>query len=199
ADLVETARRCSRAGLNLCVHAIGDGAVRRALDAFEPLAGSGPMWRPRIEHAQCVHPDDLPRFRRAGVIASMQPIHAVTDRRTADREWGGRTAHAYAWAALRRAGAVLAFGSDAPVEPADPLLGLEAATTWRRRAAWHPELALSRAPAIRAYTWGSAYSAGLEASTGRLLPGRLCDLAVVDGGRVVATVVGGRLVDRVRE
>jgi len=193
ADLVELARRCAAAGLNLCLHAIGDGAVRRALDALEPLAGAWPGWRPRIEHAQCVDPADLPRFRRAGAIASMQPIHAVTDREVADREWGERTRHAYAWRSLLDAGAVLAFGSDAPVESADPLLGADAATGWRLRAGWHPELAVTRAQALRAYTSGAAYACGMEDRLGRLRPGLLCDLTVVEGGRVAATVVGGRL------
>lgn len=192
-ELVDLARRCAAAGLNLCLHAIGDGAVRRALDALEPLAGAWRGWRPRIEHAQCVDPADAPRFRPAGVIASMQPIHAVTDRELADSEWSGRTRAAYAWRTLQQAGAALAFGSDAPVEPADPLLGLDAATAWRRRAGWHPELALTRAQALRAYTWGAAYAAGMEDRLGRLGTGLLCDLTVVDEGRVVATVVGGEV------
>jgi len=191
-ELADLVRRCAAAGLNVCLHAIGDGAVRRALDALEPLTGSWVRWRPRIEHAQCVDPADLPRFQRVGAIASMQPLHAVSDRELADREWGARTASAYAWRRLAAAGAVLAFGSDAPVEDADPLLGLTAATTWRRRANWHPELALSRPAALRAYTSGAAYAAGMERAVGRLRPGYLCDLSVIDSGRVVATVVGGR-------
>jgi predicted amidohydrolase YtcJ len=192
-ELVELARRCVASDLSLCLHAIGDAAVRRALDALEPLAGASPRWRPRIEHAQCVDPADVPRFRRAGVIASMQPIHAMADRELADREWPERARHAYAWRRLQDAGAVLAFGSDAPVEPADPLLGLDAATSWRRRAGWHPELALTPAQALRAYTSGAAYAAGMEDRLGRLRPGLLCDLTVVDEGRVVATVVGGEV------
>jgi predicted amidohydrolase YtcJ len=192
-ELVELARRCVASDLSLCLHAIGDAAVRRALDALEPLAGASPRWRPRIEHAQCVDPADVPRFRRAGVIASMQPIHAMADRELADREWPERARHAYAWRRLHDAGAVLAFGSDAPVEPADPLLGLDAATSWRRRAGWHPELALTPAQALRAYTSGAAYAAGMEDRLGRLRPGLLCDLTVVDEGRVVATVVGGEV------
>jgi predicted amidohydrolase YtcJ len=196
--LVELAGRCSAAGLNLCLHAIGDGAVRRALDALEPLAGVWPGWRPRIEHAQCVDPADAPRFARAGVIASMQPIHAVSDRELAGRLWPERIAHAYAWRALQDAGAVLAFGSDAPVESADPLLGLDAATSWRRRTGWHPELALTDAQALRAFTWGVAYAAGMEDRIGRLRPGLLCDLTVVSDGRVLATVVGGELTWRAR-
>jgi predicted amidohydrolase YtcJ len=192
-QLVELSRRCAAADLSLCLHAIGDGAVRRALDALEPLAGVSRRWRPRIEHAQCVDPADVPRFRRAGVIASMQPVHAVADRVLADREWPDRVRCAYAWRPLQDAGAVLAFGSDAPVEPADPLLGLDAATSWRRRAGWHPELALTPAQALRAYTVGAAYAVGMEDRLGRLRAGFLCDLTVVEEGRVVATVVGGEI------
>jgi len=190
-ELRDLVARCAAAELNVCLHAIGDRAVRRALDALELHTGAWRYWRPRIEHAQCVDPADQPRFRRAGVIASMQPIHAVSDRELADREWQGRTAHAYAWKPLLAAGAVLAFGSDAPVEDASPLLGIDAATGWRKRAGWHPELALSGPEAVRAYTVGAAYAAGTERSLGRLAPGYLCDLTVVDGDRVTATVVGG--------
>jgi len=108
-------------------------------------------------------------------------------------EWGDRTGQGYDWRLLVAAGAVLAFGSDAPVEPADPLHGLGAATGWRRRAGWHPELAVTRAQAVRACTWGAAYAAGMEDRLGRLAPGLLCDLTVVNEGRVAATVVGGEV------
>jgi hypothetical protein len=189
-DMVE---RCARAELNVCLHAIGDGAVRRAVDALTPHRNAWVMWRPRIEHAQCVHPKDMPRMAKAGVIASMQPIHAVADRELADAMWPAVTASAYAWRALEKAGVRLAFGSDAPVETADPLAGIEAATTWRRAAKWHPELALTQASALRAYTSGAAYAAGMENELGALRPGRLCDMTVVDGARVVATVAGGRV------
>jgi hypothetical protein len=131
------------------------------------------------------------RFARIDVIASMQPIHAVEDRELADRHWPRVTAHSYAWGALQRAGARLAFGSDAPVETADPLAGIEAATVWRRKARWHPELAVSRAVALRAYTSGAAYAVGMEKDLGTLRPGKLCDITVVDEGHVVATIVGG--------
>jgi predicted amidohydrolase YtcJ len=195
-DLVDLARRCAAAELNICLHAIGDGAVRRALDALEPLAGAWARWRPRVEHAQSVDPADMPRFRTGGVIASMQPIHAVSDRKLADQIWGDRCAHSYAWAALAAAGARLAFGSDAPVEDASPLLGMDAATAWRRRARWYPELAVSGAVALRAYTAGPAYAVGMERDLGRLAPGYFCDATVVANGRVEATIVGGRLVFR---
>jgi hypothetical protein len=193
ADLADMARRCARAELNVCLHAIGDGAVRRALDALLPHKGAWRNWRPRIEHAQCVSPRDMPRFARYGVIASMQPIHAVADRELADAMWPGVTGNAYAWRALEKAGVRLAFGSDAPVEKADPLAGIEAATTWRKTARWHPELAITRASALRAYTAGAAYAAGMEGEVGVLRPGKWCDMTVVENGRVVATVAGGRV------
>jgi predicted amidohydrolase YtcJ len=193
ADLVAMIDRCARAELNVCLHAIGDGAVRRALDGLGPRHGAWRYWRPRIEHAQCVSPKDMPRFARVGVIASMQPIHAVADRELADRHWPGVVSHSYAWGALERAGARLAFGSDAPVETADPLLGIDAATAWRRRASWHPELAVSRAKALRAYTAGAAYAVGMERQLGSLRVGKLCDITVVDDGRVAATIVGGEV------
>jgi len=192
-DLVEMVERCARAELNVCLHAIGDGAVRRALDALAPHRDAGSSWRPRIEHAQCVNPKDMKRFGRIGVIASMQPIHAVADRELVEQYWPKVSADSYAWGALERAGARLAFGSDAPVESADPIAGIEAATGWRRKADWHREVALSRAAALRAYTSGAAYAVGMEKDAGTLRPGKLCDITVVDEGRVVATVVGGRV------
>ncbi len=198
ADLVDMIERCAHAELNVCLHAIGDGAVRRALDALTPHRDAWRMWRPRIEHAQCVNPKDMTRMARLGVIASMQPIHAVADRDLADAEWPEVTKQAYAWRALERAGVRLAFGSDAPVEDADPLAGIEAATTWRRQARWHPELALTQTSALRAYTSNAAYAAGVEADLGALRPGKLCDMTVVDGGRVVATIAGGRVMWRRR-
>ena len=192
-ELVDMIERCARAELNVCLHAIGDGAVRRALDALAPKKGAWAMWRPRIEHAQCVHPKDQARMGKLGVIASMQPIHAVADRELADENWSTVARNAYAWRALERAGVRLAFGSDAPVETADPLAGIEAATSWRRAARWHPDLALTRASALRAYTSGAAFAAGMEGEVGSLRPGRLCDLTVVEEGRVVATIAGGRV------
>ena len=192
-ELVDMIDRCARAELNVCLHAIGDGAVRRALDALARRKDAWRYWRPRIEHAQCVHPKDVPRFAQIGVIASMQPIHAVADRELVDRYWRGVATQAYAWGALARAGAVLAFGSDAPVESADPLLGIDAATTWRPRIKWHPDLAISHAKARRAYAYGAAFAVGMEQQVGSLRLGKLCDVTVVDDAGVVATIVGGKV------
>jgi predicted amidohydrolase YtcJ len=192
-ELVDIVARCARADLNVCLHAIGDGAVRRALDALAPHKAAWSKWRPRMEHAQCVNPKDMPRMAKLGVIASMQPIHAVADRELADQLWPAVTEHAYAWRALERAGVGLAFGSDAPVEVADPMAGIDAATEWRKRATWHPELAITKASALRAYTLGAAYAVGMETDLGSLRPGKLCDMTVVDHGRVVATIVGSQV------
>jgi predicted amidohydrolase YtcJ len=192
-ELVDMIDRCARAELNVCLHAIGDGAVRRALDALALKRDTWRYWRPRIEHAQCVHPKDVPRFAKIGVIASMQPIHAVADRELADKFWPKAAANSYAWGALARAGARLAFGSDAPVETADPLLGIDAATAWRKRAGWYPEQAISRSRALRAYTANAAYAVGMERHLGSLRLGRLCDITVVDDAGVVATIVGGHV------
>jgi predicted amidohydrolase YtcJ len=190
-ELVDMVTRCAKAELNVCLHAIGDGAVRRALDALAPHKSAWSKWRPRIEHAQCVNPKDIPRMAKLSVIASMQPIHAIADRELADEMWPSVTQHAYAWRVLERAGVRLAFGSDAPVEVADPLAGLDAATAWRKRAAWHSDLSVTKASALRAYTLNAAYAVGMENDLGVLRPGKLCDMTVVDDGRVVATVVGG--------
>jgi len=190
-ELTEIVARCARAELNVCLHAIGDRAVRRALDALTPHKAAWRKWRPRIEHAQCVNPKDMLRMAKLGVVASMQPIHAVADRELADRLWSHVAQHAYAWRELERAGVRLAFGSDAPVETADPIAGLDAATAWRKRAGWHPDLAVTKASALRAYTANAAYAVGLENDLGALRPGKLCDITVVDDGKVVATIVGG--------
>jgi len=195
-DLTALVDGCRAANLNVCLHAIGDAAVRRALDALAPHAHSGTGWRPRIEHVQCVDPADVHRFHALGVIASMQPLHAVSDRGLADQYWGDRAAHAYAWQPLLAAGARLAFGSDAPVDDPAPLLGIDAATNWRCRTGWYSELAISRGAALAAYTAGVAFAGGTERDAGRLRPGFWCDLTVVERDRVIATVVAGRVVSR---
>ena len=176
--------RAAAGGLAVAVHAIGDRAVRVALDAIAPTRITSPALRQRLEHIQLVREEDLGRFGALGIIASMQPIHCPSDRDLADRYWGPkRTPRAYPWRTLLDRGAVLAFGSDAPVEPIDPLLGIHAAVTRRRpgdRDAWFPAQRLTLDEAIHAYTAGAAYATGREREWGTLEVGMRCDATVVD-------------------
>jgi predicted amidohydrolase YtcJ len=159
AELARSVTRAAAGGLAVAIHAIGDRAVRSALDAIEAAAAAGPrpMLPSRIEHAQLVDPADLPRFARLGVWASMQPAHCVSDIELAERGWGARVARSYPWRALLDAGATLAFGSDAPVEPPRPIAGIHAAVT-RQRAdgtppgGFTPGQRIGLDEALRAYT-----------------------------------------------
>ena len=174
----------------VAVHAIGDLANREALDAFEATAAVWRGLRPRIEHAQCVHPDDQARFASLGVTASVQYSHGVSDRDLAARLWAERLEWAYPYRALLDAGARLAGGSDAPVEPLDPLAGLRAAV------ALDVPLVCGAVVVLRGA--GVACS-GQESSLGRLAVGYEADLVVLDrdpfvdlaGCSVVATMVRG--------
>lgn len=190
-ELREIARRAVAGGVALAIHAIGDRANRLVLDVLAEVvalasASSEMPLRHRIEHVQLIDPADQPRLAELGVVASMQPIHAPHDHAMADRYWGERAAHAYAWRSLLNAGAVLAFGADAPIEIFDPFVGLYAAVTRRAAegapgpAGWRAEQCLSLEEALHAYTEGAAYAAGLETRLGRLAPGYLADLLVLD-------------------
>ena len=212
--LCQVVEKAARAGIAVHIHAIGDQANRNVLDAIAATrrAGIGLHLRHRIEHAQVLDPSDLPRFAELQVIASMQPIHCTQDIVSADQNWGARSRLAYAWSSLLSSGALLAFGSDAPVETPDVLQGLYAAVT-RRRAdgypgpeGWYPEECLSLHEAVYAYTMGAAYSGGEEEIKGSLAPGKLADLAVLSEDifsaepaalletHAVATMVGGEFV-----
>ncbi|MDQ2911855.1 MAG: amidohydrolase [Chloroflexota bacterium] len=176
--------RAAAGGLAVAIHAIGDRAVHVALDAVAPTRVTSPGLRQRLEHIQLVREEDLGRFGALGVIASMQPIHCTSDRDLADRYWGpNRTPRAYPWRTLLERGAVLAFGSDAPVEPIDPLLGIHAAVTRRRPTdgePWFPAQRLSLDEALHAYSAGAAYSTGREREWGTLEVGMRFDATVVD-------------------
>jgi len=202
------AERAARGGIATAIHAIGDRANRAALRALAavPRVAAAPH---RVEHAQVLHPDDLPLFAAHGIVASMQPIHLVDDRDTATRYWGARCATAYAWRPLLESGATLAFGSDAPIETCDPLAGLYAAVARHGRgdgrAPWHPELALSIEDAVRAYTLGAARATGEEGLKGSLAPGKFADMVVLsddivahpealERARVVCAIIGGAIV-----
>jgi hypothetical protein len=214
AHLRQVVEKAARAGIAVHIHAIGDQANRNVLDAVAATqrAGIGLHLRHRIEHAQVLDPSDLPRFAELQVIASMQPIHCTQDIVLADQNWGARSRLAYAWSSLLSSGAVLAFGSDAPVETPDVMQGLYAAVT-RRRAdgypgpeGWYPEECVSLAEAVYAYTMGAAYAGCEEDIKGSLTPGKLADLAVLSTDiftaeptalletHAVATMVGGEFV-----
>ncbi|MFN2286046.1 MAG: amidohydrolase, partial [Anaerolineae bacterium] len=190
-QLLEAVQRAAAGGIALAVHAIGDRANALVVDALEAVrdveAMRGHTLRHRIEHVQLMRPEDQARMGRAGFVASMQPIHAIHDMVMADRYLGPQRApYAYAWRSVAKAGSVLAFGSDAPIEIFDPFIGLYAAVTRRREdgfpgpEGWYPEQRLTLPEALRAYTWGAAYAAGLESRMGLLMPGYLADLAVLD-------------------
>ncbi|MBC8164161.1 MAG: amidohydrolase [Roseiflexaceae bacterium] len=197
-ELNAAVRKANAHGLAVIIHAIGDGANRRVLDAIEGSGvrgqGSGdPLLNPeprplipnRIEHCQLLDLADLPRFAQLGVVASMQPSHCTSDIELADRLWGEeRNATAYAWKALLESGATLAFGSDAPVEPLNPWLGIHAAVTRQRpnglpAGGWHPAQRLSVGEALRAFTSGAAACSGMTGQLGMLALGTLADLAVL--------------------
>jgi predicted amidohydrolase YtcJ len=180
-------RGADRAGLQISIHAIGDRANHTILDLYERAErADGPADRRfRIEHAQHLRPADIARFGPLGVVASMQPYHAIDDGRWAEGLLGPeRLKSSYAWRSLLDHGAVLAFGSDWPVAPLDPLMGIYAAATRRtldgkHPGGWVPEQRISVAEAVHAYTVGSAFAEHQEALKGSLEPGKLADLAVL--------------------
>ncbi|HEX6105385.1 MAG TPA: amidohydrolase [Gemmatimonadales bacterium] len=199
-------------GLAATVHAIGDAAVRRALDLMTPLARVALPHR--IEHFQCVDARDLDRAAAAGIVVSMQPAHLLTDIPMVDRHWGERGRGAYAFRSLLRRGTALVFGSDVPVATIDPRAGMFAALARRPegagRSAWRAEEAIGFEEAVRAYTVAPARAAGVGARRGALAPGLDADLVAWDvdpgvergdgdafrAGGAALTVVGGEVVMR---
>jgi predicted amidohydrolase YtcJ len=173
----------ARAGFQIGFHAIGDKANAMALNAFDQ-PGVSRLARNRIEHAQVVDPADIPRFKRLGIIASMQPNHLLTDMNWAEDRLGAqRAAYSYAWKAFLRAGVPLAFGTDYPVEPITPFRGLYAAVTRQNESgtkSYFPENKLTRGEAMYAYTEGSAYAEFAEKRLGKLIPGFDADFILVD-------------------
>ncbi len=217
AEMQQWVSRASAHGIPSTIHAIGDAAVRTVLDVYaavrneEAARGEHPdQRRHRIEHVQLIHPDDVGRLARMHVIASIQPIHAVSDIEMADAYWGERARLAYNARVQIDLGAPVAFGSDSPVDTFDPVIGLYAAVA-RRRASdgapgpegWYPENRLTLDEALRGYTEGPAYAAGMEQRLGRLTAGYLADLVVWDRdlfdipldelphAQVVGTMTGG--------
>jgi len=203
-----------RAGLQIAVHAIGDKANATILGMFEQAAQQDGARdrRFRIEHAQHLRAQDIPRFGKLRVIASMQPYHAIDDGRWAEKRIGPERAKGtYAFRSLLDSGAVLAFGSDWDVAPMQPLMGIYAAATRRtlddkHPGGWVPEQKISVAEAIRAYTMGSAYASFNERNKGSIEPGKLADMVVlsddileiapaeIEKTRVVATIFDGKII-----
>jgi predicted amidohydrolase YtcJ len=203
-----------RAGLHVAIHAIGDRANKIILDLYERLEKEdGPADRRlRIEHAQHLRPEDIPRFASLHVIASVQPYHAIDDGRWAEKRIGHqRATTTYAFRSLLDAGVTLAFGSDWFVAPINPLAGIYAATTRRtldgkNPDGWIPEQKISVTQAVHAYTVGSAYAESQDEIKGSIAPGKLADFAVlsedifhidpvaIENVKVVLTAVGGEIV-----
>jgi predicted amidohydrolase YtcJ len=187
-EMFEHVRQASAAGLSSTIHAIGDKANHDVLDVFALVRKeeNNTRLRHRIEHVQLLHPDDFKRLAQLNIIASMQPIHATSDMLMADRYWGKRSGDAYAWRIQLNAGAVLAFGSDSPVESFNPFFGIHAAVTRRRTDGsphpdgWYPEQRLTVSEAVYGFTMGAAYASYDETRKGSLTPGKLADLIVLD-------------------
>ncbi len=186
--------RAAMDGFQVAVHAIGDGANAQLLDAIDELSltySGDRRWR--VEHAQIVDPVDIPRFAKNGVIASMQPVHQTSDRTMAEARLGpDRLKGAYAWGSILRVGGKLAFGSDVPVESADPFAGIAAAIT-REDAkgepfgGWQPQERVTIEQALAGFTTGAAYAAFAEGKTGRLAPGLYADFILVDRDPLLST------------
>lgn len=188
ADLQAVVDRAMACGLQVAVHAIGDRANRQVIDAL--IAGQQTFpdnpGRHRIEHVQIIHPDDIPRLAEAGIVASMQPTHATSDMRWAEQRLGeDRLVGAYAWQRLRKAGAPLAFGSDFPVEPVNPMFGIHAAVTRQDRegeppGGWLPDQRVTAEVAIAGFTIEAAKAAFAEDDVGSLAIGKRADFVVLD-------------------
>jgi predicted amidohydrolase YtcJ len=213
-DLYAWISGADKSGLQVAVHAIGDRANTTILDIFERVERENGARdrRFRIEHAQHLRPADIARFAALGVIASMQPYHAIDDGRWADKVIGPeRSRTTYAFRSLVDAGARLAFGSDWYVAPPTPLEGIYAAVTRRtlddkNPGGWVPEQKITVEEALKAYTSGGAYASFAEKETGTLAPGMLADVTVIDrdlrsipapeirNAKILRTIVSGRTV-----
>ena len=173
-------------GFQVCTHAIGDAGIRQTLDAYEKALQANPNARHRVEHAQVISPADIPRFAKLGVIAAMQPTHATSDMYWAeDRVGAERITGAYVWRTLLDSGARLAFGSDFPVESANPLWGIYAAVTrqdhqgWPE-GGWRAEEAVTMTEAVRGFTLDACYASFEENERGSLEVGKQTDITILD-------------------
>lgn len=188
-DILKIGEKAMDAGISLAVHAIGDRANREVINGYAQLVRDGLFQKcalkPRVEHVQIITPEDVRLLAEIGITASMQPIHAVSDRDMADKYWGARCENAYAWKSVLEAKADLIFGSDAPVESPNPFWGLSAATTrtspgnLQIREIWIPQQRLSLAEALDAYIPAPHASAGTGGWVGKIEEGFTADLVVL--------------------
>ena len=184
-DFTRMAVACDKRGLQIFVHACGDGAVRRTLDGYEAIQRVNGIRdsRHRVEHIEVIHPDDLPRFKDLGVIASMQPLHAPVSAGDAD-VWLSRTGEqrwpvSFAWRDIKQTGAVMAFGSDWTVASYNPMLGLHAALNRQPYAPGHPDQRLGLEELLIGYTREAAYAEFQEHQKGQLKAGYLADMVLL--------------------
>jgi len=215
ADITETARLAAEYGVQLCVHAIGDRANRETLNIFETAFRAHPEkkdWRWRVEHVSVLHPDDIPRFARLGVIASMQGYFCPSDAPYVLARLGAKRCErgVYIWQKLLRSGALIVNGSDAPVEDVSPILGFYASVTRRAPdgSVFYPDQRMTRLQALRSYTLDAATAAFEEGIKGSLTPGKLADISVlsrniltvpqdeIPSTQVLYTIVGGKVLYR---
>ncbi len=210
--VAETARLAAEHGFQLCVHAIGDRANRETLDIFEPIYEERPNedLRFRVEHAQHLHPDDIPRFAELGVIASMEGIHCTSDAPFVPARLGDKRAEegAYVWQKLMKSGAIVSNGTDAPVEDVSPIASFHATVSRKLKdgSVFYPDQRMSREEALKSYTWNAAYAAFEEDIKGSLEVGKLADIVVlsknimeveeddIPSTEIVYTIVGGKVV-----
>jgi len=180
-DLTSLVKKANDRGIGAIIHAIGDRAVHQALNALEKSGRKS--LRNRIEHIQLIQPGDMKRFSRLGVIASVQPIHATSDREMAEKYWGKRCRLAYPYNSLLKNKARLVFGSDMPIESLSPLKGIHAAVTRKKekdkKESWYPEQRVSVFEAVYAYTLGAAYASFDESIRGSIEAGKLADLVIL--------------------
>ena len=211
-SIADTAKIAIDNSVQLCVHAIGDRANREVLNVFERTFAQYPAQRDlrwRIEHAQHIHPSDIPRFGKLGVIAAMQGIHATSDAPYVIARLGPTRAEsgAYVWQKLMQSGAIVANGTDVPVERIDPMASFHATVTRKTKdgAVFYGDQKMTRAQALKSYTWNGAYAAKEESLKGSLAPGKLADITVlskdimtiaedeIPSTTVVYTIVGGKV------
>jgi predicted amidohydrolase YtcJ len=214
-EVYDLTRHSLEKGFQVCTHAIGDAANRMVLDAYAHAQQDVPQARDarlRIEHAQVVASEDIPRFEKLGIIPSMQPVHCTSDMAWAEKRLGPeRIKGAYAWQSLLKTGVHLPLGSDFPGETLNPLYGIYAAITRQDPqgnppGGWYPQQRLTHDEALRGYTVEAAYAEFEEQSKGSITPGKLADITVISSDitnsspkeilsiHVLKTYVGGALV-----